>query len=237
MPSFEDYDARGYRTVDPRSGYAEWAATYGDTVRDEMDVALLEELAAPRWSEVGRAVDLGCGSGRTGAWLRRQGVDAIDGVDLTPEMLALARERGAHDRLVEADAVATGLPAGAYDLVIAALVDEHLPEVAPLYAEASRLAAADATFVLVAFHPHFIIASGMPTHFRSRSGEEVAIATHVHPISEQVNAGIAAGWVVAEMREALIDDRWVGLKPGWEPYRGHPISLAMVWRRAKSPSF
>lgn len=231
MAEFAPFDRRGYRTVDVRSGYGEWVATYEDTVQDAMDIALLDELTQPDWAAVRRAADLGCGTGRTGAWLRERGVSAVDGVDLTPEMLELARARGAHDRLVEADVAATGLQAGAYDLVIASLVDEHLPDVAPLYREARRLAAPGAAFVLVAFHPHFIMASGMPTHFTSASGEPIAIATHVHLLSDQVSAGLGTGWALAEMREAVVDDRWVALKPKWERLRNHPVSVALVWRR------
>jgi SAM-dependent methyltransferase len=234
MASFERFDSRGYRTVDVRTGYAAWTPTYEDTVQDAMDIALLDELTVPAWTAARRAVDLGCGTGRTGAWLRARGVAAIDGVDLTPEMLEVARARGAHDRLVEGDVTATGLDDAAYDLVIASLVDEHLPELGPLYREAWRLAAPRATFVLVAFHPHFIMASGMPTHFTTAAGEPIAIATHVHLLSDHVTAGLAAGWTLAEMREAVVDDRWVAIKPKWERLRGHPVSAAFVWRPRRS---
>ena len=231
MASFSDFDSRGYRTVDVRTGYREWVPTYEQTVEDAMDIALLDELREPSWPAVERAADLGCGTGRTAAWLREHGVTAIDGVDITPEMLEVARRRGLHDRLVEADVADTGLESGAYDLVIASLVDEHLAKLEPLYREAFRLAQCDAFFVLVAFHPHFIIASGMPTHFTDRSGEELAIDTHVHLISEHMSAGLAAGWELAEMREGVVDDRWLTLKPQWERFRGHPVSVAYAWRR------
>ena len=230
MPSFSEFDTRGYRTVDVRTGYRAWVPTYEDTVQDAMDIALLGELTDPAWSKIERAADLGCGTGRTAAWLHEHGVAAIDGVDLTPEMLAVARERGLHERLIEADVSATGLETGAYDLVIASLVDEHLAELDPLYREAGRLTRPGGSFVLVAFHPHFIIASGMPTHFTDPSGEEVAIATHVHLVSEHVSAGLEAGWTLAEMREGVVDDRWLALKPQWERFRGHPISVAYAWR-------
>src|SRR5205823_9031530 len=140
--------------VDVRTGYANWVPTYEETVQDAMDIALLERLTEPSWDMVRRAVDLGCGTGRTGAWLRQQGVASVDGVDITPEMLGVARRRGAHDRLVEADVAFTGLESGAYDLVVSCLVDEHLPDLRPLYREAWRLAEPGASLVLVAFHPH-----------------------------------------------------------------------------------
>lgn len=230
MPDFADFDRRGYRTVDVRTGYGQWVPTYEDTVQDAMDIALLDELSEPDWEQVGRVADLGCGTGRTAAWLRAHGVGPIDGVDLTPEMLEVARERGLHERLVEADVADTGLEPGAYGLVIASLVDEHLPALEPLYAEAARLARPGGHFVVVAFHPHFIMATGMPTHFTGASGEPLAIETHVHLISDHIRSGLEAGFTLAEMHEGVIDERWLELKPKWERFRGHPISMAFAWR-------
>jgi len=232
VPGFDAFDTRGYRTVDVRSGYGEWAPSYEQTVEDAMDVALLEALGAVRWDAVGAAADLGCGTGRTGAWLRSRGVAAVDGVDLTPEMLEVARARGVFRRLAVADVADSGLDGERYDLVTSCLVDEHLADVAPLYAEARRLARPGGHLVVVGFHPHFIMASGMPTHFDSASGEPVAIETHVHLLSEHVGAGLAAGWTLVEMRERVIDDGWVALKPKWERLRGHPVTFAFAWRRA-----
>ncbi|NGO72664.1 class I SAM-dependent DNA methyltransferase [Streptomyces boncukensis] len=231
MLDFTDFDTRNYRTVDVATGYGQWVDTYEDTVQDAMDIALLDELTAPAWRSVRRAADLGCGTGRTGAWLRRHGVPGIDGVDLTPGMLERARERGAHDHLVEGDVRTSGLPGGSYDLVISSLIDEHLPDLRPYYDEAWRLAAPEALCVVVAFHPHFIMTSGMPTHFTSASGEPVAIATHVHLLSDHIAAGLGAGWRLAEMREGLVDERWLAVKPKWERFRNHPVSAALVWRK------
>jgi SAM-dependent methyltransferase len=231
VPTFSDFDTRGYRTVDARTGYGEWVSTYEQTVENAMDIALLDRLATPCWATYGEAADLGCGTGRTGTWLKQHGVGAIDGVDVTPEMLERARERGVFRRLVEANVTATGLDGGAYDLVTTSLVDEHLEDLAPLYREAFRLAKPGAPYVLVGFHPHFIIASGMPTHYTSPSGEEVAIVTHLHLLSDHVTAGLGAGWILVEMQERVIDAEWIALKPKWERYRNHPISMAFVWHK------
>jgi SAM-dependent methyltransferase len=228
VPDFTDFDTRRYRTVDVRSGYGEWVDTYEQTVEDAMDIELLESLRQVTWA--GEVADLGCGTGRTAIWLSGQGVEAIDGVDLTPEMLEVARSRGVHRRLVEADVASTGLASGEYDLVVSSLVDEHLADLGPLYAEAHRLAKPGGTFVLVGYHPHFIMAAGMPTHFDSVSGEPVAIETHVHLLSEHADAALGAGWQLAELRERLIDDAWLELKPKWAHLRGQPVAFAFVWR-------
>jgi SAM-dependent methyltransferase len=231
MATFTDFDSRGYRMVDARTGYGEWVATYEGTVEDAMDIEVLDRLETPPWGTFRTAADLGCGTGRTGAWLRRHGVSEIDGVDLTPEMLAVARSKGAHRLLVEADVAATGLDSAAYDLGITSLVDEHLAELGPLYREAHRLVRPGGYYVLLGFHPHFIMASGMPTHFKNADGEDIAIATHVHLLSDHVTAALNAGFSLVEMKERVIDDGWVALKPKWERFRNHPISVAFVWHK------
>lgn len=231
MVSFADFDARGYRTVDVRTGYGQWVGHYEQSVEDVMDLALLDKLAVPIWTELDRVVDLGCGTGRTAAWLKAQGVPHIDGVDLTPEMLAQAKIRGAHDSLVEADVTNTGLAAGTYDLAIASLIDEHLPDLHPFYEEAARLTRPGGLCVVVAYHPHFIMTAGMPTHYTSADGEDVAITTHLHLISDQINAALTSGWQLREMHERLIDDEWLAVKPKWKRFRNHPISSAYTWQK------
>jgi SAM-dependent methyltransferase len=210
-------------------------STYERTVQDAMDLELLEALETVPWASLRSAVDLGCGTGRTGAWLRQRGVATVDGVDLTPEMLAIAAARGIYRRVVHADVVATGLGSADYDLVTMCLVDEHLPEVEPVYREAWRLARAGGVLVLVGFHPHFIMAAGMPTHYTSASGEPVAIQTHVHLLSEHVTVALSAGWQLREMRERVIDSVWLERKPKWQHLRHHPVAVAFVWHKPRPP--
>ena len=205
MAEFAPFDQRHYETVGTRAGYAAWAPTYEDSVDDVMDASLLERIDSVRWGALRRAADLGCGSGRTAAWLRAHSDARIDGVDHTPEMLELARARGLHERLVEADVRATGLDGGAYELVVCSLVDEHLIDLDPLYAEAGRLLAPGGWFVLVGVHPFFVMAAGMPTHFDTPGGP-VAIETHVHLPGEHVAAGAAASLTLGELHEGHVGD-------------------------------
>ncbi|MGW5515140.1 class I SAM-dependent DNA methyltransferase [Nocardia africana] len=229
MPTFADFDRRHYRTVDVATGYDGWAPTYERTVMDDMDLALLDRLRRPDWERVRSAADLGCGTGRTGHWLRGRGVAHIDGVDLSAGMLSVARDRGAHTTLTQADVRDSGLPSGTYDLVICSLIDEHLPELTPLYAEARRLAAPGGAFVLVSYHPQFLMVTGMPTHYTGESGEPLAIDTHLHLFSEHVTAGNDAGWRLEEAAEAVVEEAWLATKPKWKHLLGHPFSMALVW--------
>jgi SAM-dependent methyltransferase len=228
---FAGFDQRGYRMVDVRTGYRAWVPSYEQTVEDAMDIALLDALETPSWGNMRCVADLGCGTGRTGIWLRQHGVPSIDGVDLTPEMLAVARSKNVYRLLVDADVAATGLNDEAYDLVTVCLVDEHLPDLRPLYGEAWRLVRPGGFLVLVGYHPHFIMAAGMPTHFTDVSGEPVAIDTYVHLLGDHVSAAMQSGWSLVEMRERVIDDVWLALKPKWERFRNQPIAFAFVWRK------
>jgi SAM-dependent methyltransferase len=223
------YDKRGYPIVEVREGYGEWARTYEQTVQDEMDLRLLERLRSIKWTTERDVLDLACGTGRMGTWLRAQGVAHIDGVDLTPQMLERAARRGVYRTLRVADVSSTGLPEASYDLCLQSLADEHLAELAPLYHETARVTRPGGRFVLVGYHPQFLMA-GVPTHFDRGPGDPVTIRSYVHLLSDHVKAASAAGWTLAEMDEGLVDDAWLHKKPKWERYRGLPISFAMVWR-------
>ena len=213
-----------------REGYGAWQPSYEDTVLDLMDLSLLDRIETVSWSANDVVVDLGCGSGRTARWLASKGVTTIDGVDVTPEMLERARELRIHRHLHEADVRATPLPSASYDVAVCSLVDEHLPELHGLYAEARRLLVTKGVFVIVGYHPYFIMAAGIPTHFDGPDGQAVAIETYVHLPSDHVAAASAVGLQATEMHEAVIDDNWIRRKPKWERYRGWPISFLWVWR-------
>jgi SAM-dependent methyltransferase len=76
-----------------------------------------------------RALDFGCGAGRSTRFLRGLGFDAI-GADISEAMLARARARdpGGEYRLLP-DGDLDGLPAGTYDLVLSAFTFDNVPAI------------------------------------------------------------------------------------------------------------
>jgi SAM-dependent methyltransferase len=204
---------------------------------DRLDLPLLGSLASLDWSAITAAVDLACGTGRIGAWLKARGVECVDGVDAASAMLDRAAAKGIYDRLICADAAATGLVGDAYDLVISSFVACHLTDLGKLYAEAARLTRPSGRVVLVDYHP-FMLLKGVPTHFTAPTGEPIAIANVVHLFGDHIAAGCGAGLALLELRERLVDEEWVREnqqlfgEPRLASHLGHPVSFAMVWARA-----
>jgi SAM-dependent methyltransferase len=230
MADFSLFDRRRYPTLPVREGYAAWAPSYDATVLDLMDLRLAERLQSLRWEDYPEALDLACGTGRMGAWLAGRGVGAVDGVDLTPAMLEAARARGVYRRLQVGDVASVDAPDGAYGLVTQSLADEHIRDLGPLFAEAARLTREDGAFVLIGYHPWFLM-TGMAAHFEAEPGRPVAIESYVHLFADHVTAARSAGWRLEEMVEGLVDEAWVSVKPKWAQHLHRPISFAMVWRR------
>src|SRR5262249_34211053 len=83
-------------------------------------------------------LDLGCGTGLAGEQFR-PAARRLDGVDLSPKMLAQAAAKGGYDRLTAGDLVAhLGGIGDRYHLIIAADVFVYLGDLVPVFAAARR---------------------------------------------------------------------------------------------------
>ncbi|KJZ76811.1 hypothetical protein HIM_03688 [Hirsutella minnesotensis 3608] len=93
-----------------RSLYDEWAATYDaemseasqDYVAPASASAHLLKCLGPDF-KTARILDAGCGTGLVGVHLARLGASAVDGIDLSPGMLDVARRTGAYKALDAVD--------------------------------------------------------------------------------------------------------------------------------------
>ncbi|MDQ6644445.1 MAG: class I SAM-dependent methyltransferase, partial [Chloroflexota bacterium] len=204
-----------------------------ETVLNAMDLRLLNRIQTVSWDQVQRATDLACGTGRIGLWLRQQGVQYIDGVDMTAEMIEIAQTKGVYHQLLLGNMLETSLEPAYYDLVTVSLADEHLPDLHPLYKEVARITRPGGYFVIVGFHSYFLL-SGIPTHYNRATGEAVAIQSYVHLFSDHVQAALQAGLSLREMHEGLIDEEWIAQKPQWSRYLNRPVSFAMVWQKERA---
>ena len=117
---------RAYSLSDPdeaRALYDEWAGTYDDDLASDSQGYVAPAVAADAVASAsgvdGEILDAGCGTGLVGVALAERGARSIDGVDLSPGMLAKAKETGVYRRLAPAD-LSRPLPVSAdsYDVVV-----------------------------------------------------------------------------------------------------------------------
>jgi SAM-dependent methyltransferase len=166
-----DFDlAEAYAVETPaenRELYRRWAATYESGfiadrgyVYHEHVVALLVDRG-PR----GAALDVGCGTGLVGVALATAGLDevtAIDGIDISPEMLEQARTKridgGAVYRdLIEADLTGpVDVATGSYGTVVSVGTFTHGHLGPESIDELLRLAAPGAAFALGINAEHYL---------------------------------------------------------------------------------
>jgi len=107
-----------------------------------------------------KALDFGCGTGRSTRFLRELGFDVV-GVDIAEPMLAQARDRdpGGDYRLVP-DGNLDGLPAANFDLVLAAFTFDNIPTMekkVSLFGSLARLLNAGGCIVNVVSSPEIYV--------------------------------------------------------------------------------
>jgi SAM-dependent methyltransferase len=129
---------------------ATWDAKFGDDLP-----AYAQAVAEARLPPGGVVVDVGCGTGRALPALRAAVGDAgvVVGLDLTPQMLDVARARGRAERasLLLGDARRLPLRSGCVDGVFAAGLVMHLPDPQAGLAELARVTRPGGRLAL--FHP------------------------------------------------------------------------------------
>ena len=95
----------------------------------------------------GAILDLGCGTGLCGQAVRPL-AKRLDGVDLSPQMLAKARERNIYDALEVADLYPfMETKTGCYDVIVAAGVFEHIGDPRQVFKAAFRALRASGWFI------------------------------------------------------------------------------------------
>ena len=131
-----------------RAAYDTVAADYAELLRDGLAAKPLDRAMLAAFSELvqasdaGPVADLGCGPGRVTAHLHRLGVD-IFGVDLSPEMVAVARRTHPGLRFEEGSMTALDIADDALGGIVAWYSTVHTPpELLPaVFAEFHRVLA------------------------------------------------------------------------------------------------
>jgi SAM-dependent methyltransferase len=156
----------------------EFPGTYYLAYRDLP--AIIEEHVQGR-----KALDFGCGTGRSTRFLRGLGFDVV-GVDISERMLARARESdpgGEYHRVPDGDL--SGLPEGAYDLILCAFTFDNVATMAKkveLFRGLRRLLSIGGHLVNLVSSPEIYVnewasfsTKDFPENRMARSGDTVRI--------------------------------------------------------------
>lgn len=202
-----------------RDGYdrvaGEYAARiYGELAHKPYDRALLDDFAE-RLRGRGTACDLGCGPGHVARYLRERGL-AVCGVDLSPGMVAKARELSPEIPFEQGNMLALGVPDGAWSGVAAFYSIIHVPRPdVPAALREVRRALQPEGLLLVSFHVGQEV-----VHLDEWWGEQVS-CDFVFFRSDEMEAHLrAAGFVIERSEER-------------EPYPGveHPSRRGYILAR------
>ncbi|AHG88381.1 Methyltransferase type 11 [Gemmatirosa kalamazoonensis] len=216
-------------TLPAREGYRLWAPSYeAETVVSFLERRAVEALGVPTARR--RLLDVGCGTGR-----RLHDADAatVVGVDVTPEMLAIAPAQLA---LAAGDVRALPLADASFDVVWCRLVVGHLRELDAAYAELARVCVPGGTVVVTDLAAE-AAAAGHRRTFRDASGTVQELEHHVHAAHAHVEAASHAGLALAAHRRAVVDASVeplyaaAGRLDRFAEQRGLPLVLALAFRR------
>jgi len=86
--------------------YGDWSQTYDANIVDDHGYVTPQRCAEALARRAGLnepVLDIGCGTGLSGLALKQAGFAIIDGFDLSPDMLARAKDKGAYRDLKVAD--------------------------------------------------------------------------------------------------------------------------------------
>lgn len=197
-------NASTYRSAaGTREFFGARAATWEEKFPDDEPVyaAAIAEMRLP---EGGAVLDAGCGTGRA-LPLLRDAVGAngrVIGIDLTPEMIASAEERGrgAYAELIIADTARLPLPDASLDGVFAAGLISHVPDRAALLTELARVTVPGGRLAL--FHPvgRAVLAA---RHGRTPGPDDVRAEHNLKPLLART------GWQLQSFEDR--DDRYLAL--------------------------
>ena len=103
--------------------------------RGHLHLRTLADAKLPRLKPPLRVLDLGCGTGLVGnAFKDLAAGGRLDGIDLAPRMLEVARKRGIYDDLILGDLeTVLAAPGPSYDLIVSADTMVYLGDLAPTF--------------------------------------------------------------------------------------------------------
>ena len=208
------------------AGYA------GAGTREDARIPLVDAVVA---AAPGRVLEVGCGWGELAEWIARETGAEVVAVDLSPRMVELASERGIDASV--ADVQNLPFADGSFDLVVAAWMLYHVPDLERGLSEIARVLRPGGTFVAATnsrFHLHELreLFGSCPStlKFAREDGEE-----HLRPFFAVVDRTDVDG--VLEFTDRAAVEDYVSASISMSPFIANlpeEIDLPFMARRGSS---
>lgn len=180
-------------------------------------------------------IDLGCGSGRFTFLLEESAPRKLTGVDISDEMLRLARqkaaERGSKARFIKGD-LNDFVPEDQYDVVFSSTMCHYIFDLFPLFANIYDMLTYKGICIISVMNPmysaQYPVKSGekksldpgstergyiLPLYGGDDELEELLNCGYHHTFSDYINAIIHNGLTILEMQEPLPPESWKAEAP------------------------
>lgn len=209
-----------------RSGYDRWAELYDGYVNSTVAIDNLYFPPVYAHLTAQRVCEIGCGTGRHTIRLAKAG-NRVTGIDLSPGMLSVAREKlaGFDVELIEGD-VLTAPPPGAYDAVVTALVLEHIEDPAAFFVRVAELLVPGGGFYISEIHPDRI-AGGTQANFVDSGGRAVKLQSFAHSETDIRAAAVGAGLRILSHTDIFGGEALVRLNSDWTRHIGR--AMIRIW--------
>jgi SAM-dependent methyltransferase len=206
-----------------RDGYDRWSESYDATANPlvSLDRRYTLDALDPRPGEW--VLDAGCGTGAHLAHLCRARSRPV-GLDFSRGMLRVAKRAAPGAAFARAD-LNRELPVrrSAFDVVLSALVSEHLTDLGGFFSEAFAVLRRGGRLVFSAFHPNLAF-SGVEANFE-RDGVEYRLGAERHTVDDYLGCIADAGFRRLRWEEYRGDERLVAEVPWAAKYLGRPLLL------------
>ena len=183
--------------------YDRWFATYDSDRNATRDLDALVLRSAGLTLAGARVLELGCGTGKNTEWLVEQ-AESVLALDFSAGMLSRARQRVTASNVqfaVHDVRERWPLDDDAVDLVIGNLVLEHVEQLDIVFSESARVLAAQGTLYCCELHPFRQWQGGQAQFVDAATGETVRVQAFVHTVSDYINAGVRAGFILQQVGE------------------------------------